>query len=81
MTAAMPAFFLGVFWAIEVTLVPLSFSRYGASLSRIALLYNMNTLVTVIGALLIFCEWRDVPLLRLLLGSVLIITGGVLVSS
>ena len=47
----------------------------------IALLYNMNTLVTVIGALLIFSEWKDVPLLRSLLGSVLIVTGGVLVSS
>lgn len=79
--SAVPAFLLGLFWAMGVTAISLSLSRYGASLAKITPLYNMNTLVTVIGALLIFSEWKDVHLLRLLLGSVLIVAGGVIVSS
>ncbi|NWK54130.1 hypothetical protein HW115_00790 [Verrucomicrobiaceae bacterium N1E253] len=79
--AAIPSFLLGVFWALGVTAVSFSLSRYGASLAKITPLYNMNTLVTVLGALLIFSEWKDVHLLRLVLGSALIVAGGVLVSS
>lgn len=78
--AAIPAYLLGVFWAIGVTAVSFSLSHYGASLAKITPLYNMNTLVTVVGALLIFNEWKDVHLLRLVIGSLLIVAGGVLVT-
>lgn len=79
--SAVPAFLLGLFWAMGVTAISISLSRYGASLAKITPLYNMNTLVTVVGALLIFSEWKDVHLLRLMLGAALIVAGGVLVSS
>lgn len=79
--AAVPAYLLGLFWAVGVAAISLSLSRYGASLAKITPLYNMNTLVTVVGALLVFSEWRDVHLIRLMLGAVLIVAGGVLVSS
>lgn len=79
--AGIPAFLLGVFWAIGVAAISLSLSHYGASLAKITPLYNMNTLVTVIGALLIFSEWKDVHMARLIAGAVCIVIGGVLVSS
>lgn len=79
--AAIPAYLLGVFWAIGVTCISYSLSHYGASLSKITPLYNMNTLVTVVGALIIFSEWKDASVVRLVAGTICIVIGGVLVSS
>ena len=41
----------------------------------------MNTLVAVVGALFIFSEWKDANLVKLGFGTIMIILGGVLVSS
>lgn len=74
-----PAFLLGFFWAMGVTAISFALSHYGAPLSKITPLYNMNTLVTVIGALILFAEWKDVHLVKLTIGTLLILTGSVVI--
>ena len=71
---------LGFFWATGMGLVLLGLARYQAPLSQLVPLYNMNTLVTVAIALVLFGEWKDANVMQLLLGAGLIIMGGVLVS-
>lgn len=71
---------LGFFWAMGMGMVLLGIARYGAPLSQLVPLYNMNTLVTVAIALVVFAEWQQANVVQLLLGAVLIIAGGVLVS-
>ena len=55
-------------------------NRFGASLSVLTPLFNVNTLFTVLLALWIFAEWKQVHVPRLLLGSMLIVAGGGFVS-
>ena len=62
-------------------LVAIAITHYKTPLSILAPLYNTNTLVAVVGSLLIFSEWRDVNVVKLLMGSILIIGGAVLVST
>lgn len=71
---------LGFFWAMGMGLVLLGILRYQAPLSQLVPLYNMNTLVTVAIALVVFAEWKDVNGVQLLIGAGLIIAGGLLVS-
>jgi len=76
-----PAVTMGVCWGVGVLLVAMAISKYGTKLSVLAPLYNMNTLVTVVGALFIFSEWKDLNVVKLIIGAVLIVAGGVLVST
>ena len=70
----------GVFWGLGTGCVVLGILKYGAPLAKLVPLYNMNTLITVGLALLIFAEWRDVSAGQLFLGAGLMILGGILVS-
>lgn len=70
----------GFFWALGTGCVVLGLLKYGAPLSKLVPLYNMNTLVTAGLALVIFAEWRQVNPGQLLVGAALIIVGGILVS-
>ncbi len=79
--SVVPAIVMGLAWGSGVVLVAVAINQYGMPLSVLAPLYNMNTLVAVVGALFIFSEWRDVNVVRLVIGSLLIIGGGVLVST
>ncbi|MFC4995354.1 hypothetical protein [Rubritalea tangerina] len=81
MAGIFPAIGMGLLWGLGVVLVAVAIQHYKAPLSTLAPLYNMNTLVTVVGALWLFSEWKDANLLRLGLGSILIIAGGIFVSS
>ena len=76
-----PAVTMGICWGIGVLLVTMAITKYGTKLSVLAPLYNMNTLVTVIGALILFSEWKDLNVVKLMIGAVLIVAGGVLVST
>lgn len=71
---------VGAPWAVAVILVAVAINQYGAPLSQLIPLYNMNTLLAVAFSLWIFAEWKQVHLPQILLGSVLIVAGGVLVS-
>jgi hypothetical protein len=70
----------GVTWAIGTAGVAIALLRYDALLSHIVPLYNLNTLVAVVIGLTVFAEWRDVNVLKLLAGTVLITAGGALVA-
>ncbi len=79
--SVVPAIIMGLAWGSGVVLVAIAMNNYKTPLSVLAPLYNMNTLVAVVGALFIFSEWRDVNVIKLVIGSLLIVGGGVLVSS
>jgi len=79
--SVIPAITMGICWGVGVVLVAVAINNYKTTLSVLAPLYNMNTLVTVVGALFIFSEWKDVNVVKLVIGALLIIGGGVLVAS
>lgn len=72
---------VGVTWAIAAGLVAVALTSYGVPVAKLVPLYNMNTLVAVLLALVVFSEWRDVNAVRLLVGSLLIVAGGSLVAT
>jgi uncharacterized membrane protein len=71
---------IGITWGIGTGLIALALVKYRASLSQIVPLYNLNTLFVVLLSLWIFSEWKDVNALKLIVGSILIVLGGTLVS-
>ncbi|MRR14328.1 hypothetical protein EG833_02635 [archaeon] len=71
----------GCTWAVAAGLVALALKRYGVPVSKLAPLYNMNTLVTVLIGLYAFAEWNEVNSLKLLTGALLIMAGGFIVST
>ena len=70
----------GLLWALGTGLILLSVSRFGASISQLAPLYNMNTLVVVLLGLLVFSEWQQVRPAPLWIGTVLIVLGALFVA-
>tara|TARA_Y100000310_G_scaffold329686_1_gene399996 strand:- start:279 stop:719 length:441 start_codon:yes stop_codon:yes gene_type:complete len=71
---------LGLFWGVGTGAVALALTQYQAPISKLVPLFNMNTLFSVLLALWIFAEWKQVRVPQLLLGSVLIVIGGTLVA-
>ncbi|MEM8807981.1 MAG: hypothetical protein AAGF01_18325 [Cyanobacteria bacterium P01_G01_bin.38] len=70
----------GFFWALGTGCFVLGILKYQAPLAKLVPIYNMNTLVTVGLALVIFAEWKTTNPIQLLFGAVLIILGGIIVS-
>ena len=71
---------IGLSWSAGMALVAVGITRYATPLAKLAPLYNLNTLVVVVLALVIFSEAREVAVTRLMLGTLLIIGGGLLVA-
>ncbi len=71
---------LGLLWGLGSAFVTLGLLKYQAPLSKLVPLYNMNTLITVLLALIIFLEWQTVDPVKLSMGAILVIVGGLLVS-
>lgn len=80
-TSGAYALLIGVVWSLSMGLVALALNTYQAPLAKLAPLYNMNTLVVVLIALVVFAEWKEVSSLKLLIGTILIIIGGTLVAN
>ena len=74
------AFMAGLSWAIGVSGAIYAIHKFDTPLGKLAPLFNMNTLFTVLFALWIFAEWKEVKMLHLLMGSFLIVIGGILVA-
>ena len=72
---------IGFFWSLGTVLVIVAIMKYNTPLSKLVPLYNMNTLVAVLLAILLFSEWKEVNSRKLLLGALLMILGGTLVAS
>jgi uncharacterized membrane protein len=72
---------VGLFWAAGSILVYYGLLK-GADVSRMAPIYNMNTLLVVLGGILLLHELPDrSQVLRVLFGALLIVVGGLLVST
>ncbi len=71
----------GVTWGVATGLVAYTLLNFEIPISQLVPLYNMNTLVAVLLALVIFSEWKDLQTVKLLSGSVLIVAGAVLVAN
>lgn len=72
---------IGLAWALGTWAVVLGLTRYAAPLAKLAPLYNLNTLVVVLLALVVFAEFRDVAVTKLVAGAALIVVGGALVAN
>lgn len=70
----------GVCWATATGCIGIALKKYGAQISQLVPLYNLNTLVAVIIGLIAFAEWRTVQPLRISLAAALIVAGGILAS-
>lgn len=70
----------GLCWATATGCVAVALKKYGAQISQLVPLYNMNTLVAVVIGLIAFAEWRTVQPLRISLAAILIVAGGILAS-
>ncbi|MBT8123575.1 MAG: hypothetical protein KJO81_01980 [Gammaproteobacteria bacterium] len=71
----------GLTWGIASGLVAYSLLNFNVPISQLIPLYNMNTLVAVLLALLIFSEWKDLHTIKLISGSVLIVIGAIFVAN
>lgn len=71
----------GLTWGLASAFVAYTLLNYKVPISQLVPLYNMNTLVAVLLALVIFSEWRDIHSIKLISGTVLIFAGAVLVAN
>jgi drug/metabolite transporter (DMT)-like permease len=71
----------GICWGIGTVLVTIALSKYKMPISKLAPIFNMNTLVTVILGLLIFAESKDINVPKILVASVFIVIGGTLATN
>jgi len=71
----------GLVFAVGAGLISFTIIRYGAAISQLSPLYNMNILVTVVFGLLLFSEFRDLNVPTLLTGALLILAGGWIVAN
>ncbi|MBE9080215.1 hypothetical protein IQ241_23495 [Romeria aff. gracilis LEGE 07310] len=71
---------LGAIWGLGTGCVALGLIFYQAPMAKLTPLYNMNTLIGVILALILFAEWKSVNVGILLAGTFLICVGGILVA-
>ena len=71
----------GLTWGVASGLVAYSLLNFSVPISQLVPLYNMNTLVAVLLALLIFSEWKDLNTVKLISGSVLIVIGAIFVAN
>lgn len=71
----------GLTWGVASGLVAYSLLHLNAPISQLVPLYNMNTLVAVLLALIIFSEWQELQVVKLLIGSVLIVAGAIFVAN
>ena len=71
---------VGFFWALGSLVVYYALIK-GADVSRMAPIYNMNTLLVVLGGIFLLHELPDKSqALRVAAGAILITAGGILVS-
>ncbi len=70
----------GLFWALGTTLVNFAIVKFDSPIALLTPLYNMNTLVAVLGGMILFAEWKTVNSLPVFIGTALVVCGGILLS-
>lgn len=71
---------LGFLWAAGTALMAVGVMRFAVPISVAAAIAGTNSLVTVLLGFLIFAEWRDVNIYKLIIGVILIVAGSILVA-
>ena len=71
---------VGVMWSLGVVGIIVALNQFNTPIAQITPLFNLNTLLTVGFGLWLFAEWKQVHVPTLLVGSVLIVAGGILVA-
>ena len=80
MGSGLAATFIGIFWALGMMFVQIGLFKFGTPLAQLAPLYNMNTLIVTVLALVFFAENRDLGVTQLMAGAMFIVLGGTLVA-
>jgi len=75
------AFTVGATWVIGALLVAFALIRYQTPISILSALNCTACLFTILLSLIIFSEWKETHVVRLIIGSVLIVAGAMLVST
>ena len=75
------AFCVGLSWASATALMTLAMTKYAVPISIIGPLNATASLITVLLAMWIFSEWKEILVPRLLTGATLIVIGAMLVST
>jgi uncharacterized membrane protein len=75
------AFLVGATWALGVLLITMALIKYNTPMSIISPLNCTACFVTVLLALIIFSEWKNLLVIRLVIGTILIVAGAMLVST
>jgi len=70
----------GLIFSIGAGLISFAVIRFDAAIAQLSPLYNLNFLVTLVLGLLIFSEFKDLQVTRLLAGALVILVGGWVVS-
>lgn len=70
----------GLAFGVGAGLISFAIIRFDAAISQLSPLYSLNTLVTIVLGLLIFSEFRNLQVPRLLAGALMILAGGWIVS-
>ena len=71
----------GVTWGIASALVAYTLLNFDIPISQLVPLYNMNTLIAVLLALIVFSEWKELDTVKLLSGAALIVAGSIFVAN
>lgn len=72
------AFAVGLTWGLGMFSVGFALLHYKTPLSKLIPIFNMNTILAVALALIIFKEWEQVSMLKLIIGAILVVIGGTL---
>ena len=70
----------GACWAIATACVSYALFYYNTPMSKLAPVFNSNTLTTIVLSMLLFGEWKELSVVKVLFGAVLIIIGAIIVS-
>ncbi len=69
----------GFLWGIASGCIVYALTMYHPLMSKLVPIFNMNTLVAVTLTLIIFAEWQQVHLIKLIIGVLFVVLGGTLV--
>jgi len=71
----------GILWCLGQTAVTNALTNPGTDISKLVVLYNVNTLVTVLGGIILLKELPEPgSYLKILIAAILVILGGIISS-
>ena len=71
----------GLCLGAALVLITISLIKYKTPMAVISPIFSMSTLITVLLSLVLFSEYKEVNTVKLLLGTFVILVGGILVGT